>query len=363
MALQIRTNQDEDLFVADVTFSSEQSCFNLKCISNVTQTENDVQIDYVLTPHQTYRPEDYTVYIFYNKDYIENNIFQVFESDINKRIGWIFPIQALVSLEHDFSDNIHFLKYAFIAFQKLLIDQSDCSYKQIPVTYDKTISLFDFYPQDSFVFITCNEITDTIPNFSIKNYYASLYSQGIYATRGEYGRPVLNHEGQKFSISSISNHVKTEDFLIHLFKELLHSEKHHLVKFYLLYQAVELLIEKIFNKEIIDLVNEVTTHTNNLFKLKEELGNLAREKERISKLFNQYTSSLGSKQTVMDYGNQLLSLVGREPKKNASDALYSVRNLLVHDYRSIPIEGHFLIRNINEAFEDLIVELLLEISL
>lgn len=363
MALQIKTVQEEKLLISDVTFSPEQKCFNIKCISNVSHKEIDTTVDYVLDPHTTYRPEDYSIYFFYNNNYVENNIYQVIESRIDKRIGWIFPIQALISQEHDYIDNSHFLKYAFVAYEKLLNDQSDCMVKRIPVIQEGAISLFDFYPQDSFVLITCNEITKNIQDFSIHDYYASLYSQGFYASVGEYRKPVVNNNGKKLYINSISDHVKTEDFLIHLFKELLNSEKHHLVKFYLLYQVVELLIEKIFNKEIVDLMEEVSKQSSNLFILKEKLGDLAKEKERINKLFTQYTKTLGSKQIVMELGNQLLSLVAREPKKNASDSLYSVRNLLVHDYRSIPVEGHYLIQQINEAFEDLIVELLLEINL
>lgn len=363
MALQIKTSQEEELFVAEVTYNPEHTCFNVKCSSHVTQDDIEVLFDYVLIPHPVYSPEDYTINIFYNNNYIENNIFQVYESGIDKRIGWIFPMQALISQEHDYSDNIHFLKYAFVAIQKLLIDQSDCDIKKVPIIHDRTISLFDFYPQDSFVLITCNKITNEIPDFSISNYYASMYSQGLHATSGEYLKRVTNSGEQKLYVSSISDHVKSEGFLTQLFKELLNSEKHHLVRFYLLYQAVELLIEKIFNKEIIGLIEEVSRQTNNLFKIKEKLGGLANEKERVGKLFNQYTSSLGSKESIMDYCNDLLNVVGRESKNSASDALYNVRNLLVHDYRSIPIEGHTLIEQINEAFENLVVEFLLEIDL
>ncbi|RAI94308.1 hypothetical protein DET54_108108 [Paenibacillus pabuli] len=363
MVLQIKTSQEEDLFVADVTYNPEQSCFIVKCISNVKQHEVEFFLDYVLNPDQLYRLEDYTIHIFYNHNYIENNIFQVCESEIDKRIGWIFPMQALVSIEHDYSDNIHFLRYAFVAFQKLLNDQSDCGIKKVPITNERTISLFDFYPQDSFVLITCNEITEKIPDFNIENYYASLYSQGLHATKGDYVRQITNDGEKKLHVRSISDHVKSEGFLTQLFKELLNNEKHPLVRFYLLYQAIELLIEKIFNREIIDLIDEVSKQTNNLFKLKEKLGGLANEKERVGKLFNQYTSSLGSKEIVMNYCNELLNLVGRESKKNAPDALYNVRNLLVHDYRSIPSVDHPLIEQINEAFETLVVEFLLEITL
>ncbi|MBU9706003.1 hypothetical protein KSP24_03560 [Paenibacillus sp. AK121] len=364
MALQIKTDQDEILFLSDVNFDPEQNSFNLKFNSHTKEMEYNYLVDYILSPDQSYAAEDYSIYIFYNNDYIENNIYQVYELELKKRIGWVFPIQALISQEHDYSENIHFLRYAFVAFQKLLADQSDCDTKGMTSNKDnKILSLFDFYPQDSFVLIVCNENINAITDFDIKHYYPSLYNQGLYAMAGNYGKPVINCDGQKLYIQSVSEHVKNESFLIHLFQELLINEKHHLVKFYLLYQAVELLIEKIFNKEIIDLVEEITAQSNKLFRLKEELGDLAKEQKRINKLFNSYTRSFRSKEVVMEYSNQLLNIVGRDSKKNASDALYSVRNLLVHDYRSIPIEGHSLISQINEAFEDLVVELLLEISM
>ena len=63
-----------------------------------------------------YSPERFDMVRLNNnrRDYVENNIYQVFASPLNKRIGWIFPGQALFSSQHDYADNPFFLKYAYV---------------------------------------------------------------------------------------------------------------------------------------------------------------------------------------------------------------------------------------------------------
>lgn len=58
--------------------------------------------------------------MLYNKreDCTENSIYQVLVK--NQRIGWIFPVQALLSRDHDYAKNSFFLKYAYVAICLLL---------------------------------------------------------------------------------------------------------------------------------------------------------------------------------------------------------------------------------------------------
>ncbi|MCO5385371.1 MAG: hypothetical protein NHB14_05855 [Desulfosporosinus sp.] len=92
-----------------VTFSTEDNTFLLE------NNKEQFNIEYVLKPYTDYNPDDYLVYGFLNKyGYAENDIFQVVEKNLkrsengNGRIGWIFPLQALISNEHDFAGNEHF---------------------------------------------------------------------------------------------------------------------------------------------------------------------------------------------------------------------------------------------------------------
>ena len=77
----------------------------------VENKEKNVQrgIGYVLQKNEEYPPERYTVLVMFHNELPENYIFEVYEKKINKRIGWIFPLQALLSNRHSFADDVHFL--------------------------------------------------------------------------------------------------------------------------------------------------------------------------------------------------------------------------------------------------------------
>lgn len=55
-----------------------------------------------------YNPENFKLVILYNRrdDCTENSIYQVLVK--RQRIGWIFPVQALLSKNHDFAENAFF---------------------------------------------------------------------------------------------------------------------------------------------------------------------------------------------------------------------------------------------------------------
>ncbi|MFN4955606.1 MAG: hypothetical protein ACK5F3_16090, partial [Aphanizomenon sp.] len=153
------------------TFNDDEYHFELSDSSGTK-----VYIDYVLTAYNDYKPEDYSLFIF--KSWIlnsENNIFQAYEKDINERVGWMFPIQSLVSNEHKYVSNSHFLKYAYVAFLKLLINREQ--YETF-TPYLQTIDsyrLTEFYGDDIIILVLSNTQIQKLDNFHIDNYLTSLY--------------------------------------------------------------------------------------------------------------------------------------------------------------------------------------------
>lgn len=63
---------------------------------------------------------DYDYKILYKKNYKENDIYQVIDGGLEKRIGWIFPVSSIISTSHDFANNPHYCRYAFLAHIFLL---------------------------------------------------------------------------------------------------------------------------------------------------------------------------------------------------------------------------------------------------
>ena len=83
--------------------------------------EYAAEVEYELDIYPDYENVDYSVHLFHN-DYLnaENDIFQLYDYSSNTRIGWIFPIQALLSQDHNYAENEHFLKYAYVSFKKIV---------------------------------------------------------------------------------------------------------------------------------------------------------------------------------------------------------------------------------------------------
>jgi hypothetical protein len=122
--------------------NNEQTYFELFDVQNSIK----IYIDYVLTPHTDYELEDYSLFILKSFELNrENDIFQVYEKVADLRIGWIFPIQALVSNKHGCAENEHFLKYAYVAFYKLLLNQEDYSHFTPSIEQIENYKLTDFY--------------------------------------------------------------------------------------------------------------------------------------------------------------------------------------------------------------------------
>ena len=74
-----------------------------------------------------YVPQDFLVKILYNQKAVENSIYQVC-CDQSQRVGWLFPLQALCSNQHDYHDNKHFLRQAYVAYNiilEMLVDKID----------------------------------------------------------------------------------------------------------------------------------------------------------------------------------------------------------------------------------------------
>jgi hypothetical protein len=365
MAIEIKLDSRVIVKLENLNLEREDSnnFFELSGSSTYLEHPLEIQLSYILDLYDDYNPDDYQINILYNENFAENDIYQIYEKTLDKRIGWMFPLQALMSKEHDFSENVHFLKYAYVAFNLLLSNEDMSNRKIADYSSKDNYSLFDFYPPNSIVFVFSKQAISEINDFNIVNYFPCLYEYGFIASeKGKSKALTTTETKEKIYIKSISDDVKEEGFILQLFKELLVNEDHHLVKFYLLYQVIELLIEKIFNKELKNIIDQLSTGSSNLFQVKDKLGDISKEKKRINKLFNNYTSSQQYKTILREKCNILLSNLNREEKDSPAESLYSVRNLLVHEYRSILEPQIALIYDINETFELLVIEILSEVN-
>jgi hypothetical protein len=365
--------------------NNNQTYFEL----SVVQNNIKILIDYVLTPYTDYKPEDYSLFILKSLELNrENDIFQVYDKVADLRIGWIFPIQSLVSNKHGCAENKHFLKYAYVAFYKLLLNQEDYSHFTPSIEQIEDYKLTDFYGDNIIILILFKTNIQKIANFNIDNYLASLYSHSYY-----YCEPTenikkintcqptedLNEIKNRANLKSSGNtrlilqrsskYLQGESYIDRLFKSLLKTEEHHLVRFYLLYQVIELMIQIVFERKILDEINNFNNNADkNIRKFKEKIDNISTEKTRVSILINDYVKI--NNPNLLISCNELIKLFNDDDSNEKDDiskkqdlggALYKVRCLIVHHFRKLPdkiLEEK--LREINKEFENIIIKIILD---
>ncbi len=348
---------DEDVVYTQIAYNQTKKSFSLVSEEGIClECEKFLELD------DEYNLEDYCFEILNTKTLNrENDIFQVFDKQVDVRLGWIFPIQALVSNAHDYVDNIYFLKYAYVATYLLLnnIDEENKKNSR------GVLNITDFYPEDTIILILCKSNCNRIDNFCVWDYVVDLFGYGYSFLPGFADGKKNIHVDKRVNIRRISNDVKDKMFIIEIFKSLLaQTSLLPLAKFHMLYQIIELLIGDIFSHEFIEFNNKIGQDTNNLFDMKEDLQRITGEKYRVKELFSTYSHLDGVlKEKLMDVCNEILKESRKKEKTDVGDSLYSVRCLVFHNYGSIPPESRKIVEDINFIFEKIVIELLITFHL
>lgn len=373
MGLKIKYDDSKNINIEGVKFNIDDSQFNLVGnLENDKSIEIEIDIDYELEIDSKYNVEDYEVHIIKGSMDNENDIFQVFHksdsSERDIRMGWIFPIQSLMSKEHSQHDNPHFLPYAYIAYEILLRNKNGIQ-NEVPIYQDGyEYNLNDFYNENSIVLVLCKANISKVADYNIDDYLPYLYKYG-YVFNQNPNRPFIspNRKGE-IKLKRMSPYLRNEGFIVELFKTLLGTEGGPLVRFYLLYQVIELLIDKVFNNEFKSLVSDLDEGKNSLFTSKDKLTDMANEKSRIRKLFTNYTKIEVEIDLIIEMCKKLLESVDKKliesekennKEHNLATNLYKVRNLLVHNYRAIDKDDRVYIDEINKLFEEVLIDLLI----
>lgn len=324
----------------NISFEDDISAFKLM------NSSVEIFIDYIPSIHTDFIKDEYSVYIFKN-DILnsENDIFQVFLNNPDKRIGWIFPIQALLSNQHQHARSVPFLNYSFVAFYQLLLNKNFDYVARPELRANASMKLTDFYPENSIVFVLSHAtIKDDIKSFNIENLILPLFQFNYYVLSDKNLKAVsqkkFKHDyysaikgKSKLYIDYCSDNLVADFYIINLFKTVLPVETHHLVRFHNVYQVIEILIEEIFDLDFDNAINQFNKGEITRMDFKVRLGKILDETKRINDVINY--SKIGDNQSedLKNACNDILSKVQIQLKNSLTDAIYKVRSLIVHDYR------------------------------
>ena len=336
--------------------------FRVKNLDNV-----GININYIPTSDCDWDKERFEIQIFENP-YLnaENDVFEVYESSLDERIGWIFPITILESNENDFVDTKNLNNYKFIAYKKLLEQNKTVIQKE---NFDEFYKLSDIF-KDSIICLFNKNTTNKIPEFDFKNYILSFYDYGylildiIPKSKSFYDKTnflnVMRNERKRIVLKKSNFNIYDNDFTKSLFfKEHLLQSDSYLVRFIFLYQIIEYFMSIEFDKQFELCLEDYKN--KNLVKndLKENIMTLSKERTLIRDVLNRISLNQELKQLFLQECKFLFEDIDFTPKKDSlPDKIYDLRNLVVHRLRELTSKQESL-EKILEVFERLIIDILI----
>lgn len=302
-----------------------------------------------------FKPSDFRYYLLKNdrEDYSENSIYQVYV--FQKRIGWIFPIQALLSNQHTYCENPFFLKYAYVASCQLLND-----IRSENTNFLSEIELTDFYDESLTLMVLDNNNIKEIKDFDIKDYTVSLYQKGYsYSGSGNLDSEIEVVD-KRLKLKPVSEELRKIQYIHTLFAKEIPKEQEAFAKFHIYYQIIEILITIVFEDKFKEFIEKLKENIGSLFDKRDELGDMITEKHRVIWLFSNYVSLSGATVAILNgQCKKLLELNKRKTSNTIAENLYSVRCLLVHSMYILNDESNELLTELNKAFLDIVMEMLL----
>ena len=344
--------KDSHCIYSTISFDADKNTFTIS-----GEQANSLEYNPILKLDQEYDPHNFSYILLSNDSPLctENSIYQVYIK--KQRIGWIFPIQALLSEEHDYSADEYFLKYAFVASYLLLENIEDDNKQETPNQF----LLEDYYDVKKSILVIDNDNTKKLDSFSIDNYVVGLYKYG-YAYNGNgniFAESPIIESQRRLTLKAVSSELTMIPNINFLFKEQLPIAESEVIRFYLCYQIIELLIAVVFEDQFKHILEKINLDTEQLFDQRELLTKIAGEKYRVKLLFSNYVSCETSHYTDLDMAcKKLLHLNKKETSEKYYENLYSVRCLLVHRLYSLTPDSYRILQDINRPFLNLVMDIL-----
>lgn len=349
MFLKFKDLEDE---IVSFEYSNEKRKFLLQdAKGNVTCEYNPI-----LELDSKYDPASFKYILLCNEreDYTENDIYQVYVNKV--RIGWIFPIQALLSNQHNYAANRFFLRYAYVALWLLLDHINSKDEKEICSDF----FLEDYYNDALTILVMDCQNISRLGAFHMEDYTVSLYQHGYSYSGGGNLFSQIEKPDKIIHLKPVAENLRQIEYIHTMFVNAIPKNQEAFAMFHTYYQIVEILIAAVFEDKFKKFVNQLDQNSGSLFDQREELGNMTLEKQRVKWLFSEYVSIPKRECDLLNLQcSKLLQENGKKIAGNMAENLYSVRCLLVHSLYMLNEYSHSLLEDVNKAFIDVILEILL----
>ena len=283
----------------------------------------------------------YSTFILKHSNLIENDIYVVYlkrNGEDKRRVGYLIPILAIESEEHDFSDDAHFWRFCNVAI-RLLFDKGNKLklYPDLNIDNSHDVVLSQLLGNDTAILVLSES------NFDIKKVFPSLVSSGfvfqdsnILSINKYSSSEKLESIKKSFYIKCISNDLNLMKDEIYSLLQLYLSQENNVFRFFILYQIIEILITEIFNNTKEQLLDDITNGDIN--KIRDTIKIYSDESKRIARLVDKYSRqafSDGNSDNIRNSCFDFLKIYESNYDKSGFNSyIYDIRNRLFHNFRT-----------------------------
>ncbi len=285
----------------------------------------------------------YSFVFLYKADFKENDIFmvQISEGGLTHRLGWVFPLIALGSKEHDRWGCPHFEVYARVGGGIItgacgeVVDENT----HLLILKDDRALAVDLYVENLVVSLM------RYGYYSVSS--STLFKNGLCSVAG-----IDNNKLAVKKALAVDEYVP---YVRRLILELLPKVLDPLSRFLSIYQVYELLMERYFHV----LMEEYRVRRTTIGTIREKMNDLSSERKLIGGVFSRCEIRQA---TAEDERSLLRRLFGDDrdeqyySKLTLQDFIYDLRNAIVHNYHKYELSS--LMSEISERMELILIEVL-----
>jgi len=358
--------------------------------------DNSFAINYPLTLVQDKEEySNYQIFLLKNKFGTKDDHYFVLNID-GKRKGIFFPIKVFSDPSNLPlpADDKFLYRFLHIAFYHLLSGTTVASnvIDYTLLTEDPALQIESFYDDETVVLLYFNEL-NPLDLFDIKKFYPSLLKLGyvpILSASDFAEIEMLNVSSNKsplysytpqsnINLTAVKSTIIDEQYIIQVFETLTKYRLTPLLRFIILYQVIELLINKIaveyyknnnpFSAQLSAMM--INTHSAPTFRdilekithIQSEIAksvSIKKEESRINILFGEKC-----KFDIADYLELQATakmMLGTLDCKTLTDYIYQLRNRITHNYHNLSITYtnlNDLLFDFNLEFEKFIADIII----
>lgn len=338
--------------------------------------------------------------IFLFKNRFKSKEDHCFQVSINgNRKGMIFPIKiysntSFIPIPGNSKVEDFFLRFLHIAYYHLLnsidVISNPISFKNINELDELKIE--HFYDDETVIYLYHEDKTT---NLDIFRFYPSLLKFGyvpiikasdyldieMLVTQSSKHPLYSFNQLSEISIKNVKSELITEKYIYHLFKSILKTKLTPAARFLILYQVIELLIDKIakeyfLNDHPFDIdtyykifetrtANSYREIYDNIYDIQKKIQ---KSTEKIKEEIKRISILIGEKAKLdIDNYSYFISIskkiIGEKKCTTLSDYIYQLRNKIIHDFHNL-INSYEdideLLIEVNIEFEKIVADIIIE---